>query len=129
MNSLRLTSAVMSGTDANDLAYIINPYPFKIRVTAGYLVPVVAVSAHASNVIVTDVKKGSDTMFTQSTDTDTTGYAAHVAGTPIELSLSGTVAKVYEIAAGGVITCTVTKGGTGPAYELYIALRAEPIPA
>ncbi len=127
MNTLSFTSPTSSGSDAVDTVYIVNPYPFKVRITGGYIVPGVSVSTHASNYITITIKKGSDTI--ASTTTNSSGGAALTAGTASALTLSGTVAKVYEIAAGGSIVVDVTKAGTGPAYEFAAVMVGEAIPA
>lgn len=127
MNSIELRSRAVAGTDAVDVAYVVNPYPFKVRVIGGYIMPDTSVATHASNYITTTVKKGSDTIASHTTNSS--GGSALTAGTALALTLSGTVAKVYEIAAGGVVTVDLAKAGTGPAYKHYVSLLCEPIPA
>lgn len=127
MNTLSFTSPTSSGSDAVDTVYIVNPNPFKVRITGGYIMPGASVSTHASNYITTTIKKGSDTIATHTTNSS--GGSALTAGTALALTLSGTVAKVYEIAAGGVITVDVAKAGTGPAYEFAVVMIGEAIPA
>lgn len=126
MNTIELKSRKVAGTDATDTTYIVNPYPFKVQVLGGYIVPDTSVAVHASNYITTTVKKGSDTIASHTTNSS--GGSALTAGTALALTLSGTVAKVYEIAAGGMMEVAVAKAGTGPAFGHQVALTVQAIP-
>lgn len=115
-------SPVLSGTDANDTHYIYNGYGCTMYIEDVTLMPSVSVSAHADNHITTTISTAAGTVVTQTTDSDVAGYAAHTAGTAIELAPTDNAAY-REVAAGSKITVAVVKAGTGPAYEFYAAVR------
>lgn len=121
MYMVALQSPEASGTDANDTIYIHNPYNSTFTIEEASIVPNMAVTAHADNHITTTLKDGigGSTIASQTTDSDT--GAAHVAGTPIPLTLSGT-GTTLEIPANGVIEITVVKAGTGPAYSFVVTV-------
>lgn len=123
MNSQSGQIAV-SGTNATDTNYIMNPYPFKVKITAISLMPKTAVSTDASNHITTTVKKAAVTLTSHTTNS--TGGSALVAGSVKGLSITGTGTDL-EIDAGGVITVEVAKSGTGPAYNHQVVCQFTPI--
>ena len=114
----------VSGTNATDTNYIMNPYPFKVRITAISLMPKTSVSTDASNHITTSVKKAATTLTSHTTNS--TGGSALVAGSVKGLSITGTGTDL-EIDAGGVITVEVAKAGTGPAYNHQVVCQFTPI--
>ena len=123
MNTQSALIAV-SGTNATDTNYIMNPYPFKVRITAISLMPKTSVSTDASNHITTSVKKAATTLTSHTTNS--TGGSALVAGSVKGLSITGTGTDL-EIDAGGVITVEVAKAGTGPAYNHQVVCQFTPI--
>jgi hypothetical protein len=114
----------VSGTNAADTNYIMNPYPFKVRVSAITILPKTAVSTHASNYITTSIKKASATLAAHTTNSS--GGSALAAGSVKGLSVTGTGLDL-EIDAGGVITVEVANAGTGPAYNHQVVVQFTPI--
>jgi len=114
----------VSGTNAADTNYIMNPYPFKVRVAAINILPKTAVATNGSNHITTSVKKAATTLASHTTNS--TGGSALVAGTVKGLTITGTGLDL-EIDAGGVITVEVAFAGTGPAYNHQVVCQFTPI--
>jgi len=114
----------VSGTNAADTNYIMNPYPFKVRVAAINILPKTAVATNGSNHITTSVKKAATTLTSHTTNS--TGGSALVAGTVKGLTITGTGLDL-EIDAGGVITVEVAFAGTGPAYNHQVVCQFTPI--
>jgi hypothetical protein len=114
----------VSGTNAADTNYIMNPYPFKVQVAAINILPKTAVATNGSNYITTTVKKAATTLASHTTNS--TGGSALVAGTVKGLSITGTGLDL-EIDAGGVITVEVAFAGTGPAYNHQVVCQLTPI--
>ena len=114
----------VSGTNAADTNYIMNPYPFKVRVSAINILPKTAVATNGSNYITTTLKKAATTLASHTTNS--TGGSALVAGTVKGLSITGTGLDL-EIDAGGVITVEVAYAGTGPAYNHQVVVQLTPI--
>ena len=114
----------VSGTNAADTNYVMNPYPFKVRVAAINILPKTAVATNGSNHITTSVKKSATTLASHTTNS--TGGSALVAGTVKGLTITGTGLDL-EIDAGGVITVEVAFAGTGPAYNHQVVCQFTPI--
>ena len=113
--------AHVSGTDANALKYVMNDSQSTAKVISAYLVPHVSVATHASNYITTTIAANGATIASHTTNS--TGGSAMTAGTPIALTLSGDT----NVASRAVVTVTVTKSGTGPAYSFDADLEFEPV--
>jgi len=114
----------VSGSNASDTNYIMNPYSFKVRIAAINILPKTAVATNGSNHITTSVKKAATTLTSHTTNS--TGGSALVAGTVKGLTITGTGLDL-EIDAGGVITVEVAFAGTGPAYNHQVVCQFTPI--
>jgi len=124
METFSIGTPTVSGSDAVDTNYMLNNSSASAKIKKLRVVPVVSVSTHASNYITITVKKASTTLATFTTNSS--GGAALTAGTPVDLTITGS-GKDLEIADGGVITVDVTKAGTGPAYEFFAEAQMEPV--
>jgi hypothetical protein len=114
----------VSGSNTADTNYIMNPYPFKVRIAAINILPKTAVATNGSNYITTTVKKAATTLASHTTNS--TGGSALVTGSVKGLSITGTGLDL-EIDAGGVITVEVASAGTGPAYNHQVVCQLTPI--
>lgn len=114
----------VSGSNASDTNYIMNPYSFKVRIAAINILPKTAVATSGSNHITTSVKKSATTLASHTTNSS--GGSALVAGTVKGLTITGTGLDL-EIDAGGVITVEVAFAGTGPAYNHQVVCQFTPI--
>lgn len=123
MNQMHL-SANASGTDANATKYMANPLEESARLFKVLLTPNISVSTHASNYMTFDIKKGSTVLATFTTNSS--GGAALTAGTPVELTITGS-GKDVEVASDGAFTLLCTKAGTGPAYDVTATLAVQGI--
>lgn len=124
MKTLALSSHELAGNNAADVGNILNATGGKVKVIKIYIVPNLAVTAHASNVITTTFANDGNTLGVQTTDSDISGYAAHVEGTPIEVDLTATGDDLI-LEDGEVISVDVAAGGTGPAYAFQAVAQVE----
>lgn len=113
-------SAIVAGTDATDTKYVGNTCGKKVKVAGVVLVPNVSVSLHASNYITISIKKGATTIATHTTNSS--GGSALTAGTPVEMTLTGTGTDL-EVADLGAFTVDVAKAGTGPTYSVSAVME------
>lgn len=124
LSNSSLYKVTVSGTDAVDQEYIYNALGETAKITAMAIVPNVAVATHASNYITLNVKRGSTTIATFTTNSS--GGAAMVAGTPIAMTITGTGGDL-ERASAGVFSVEVAKAGTGPAYDFAVVATLQGI--
>lgn len=108
-----------SGSDSDFSRYVVNPSGEKARILSGHITPNVSVSTHASNYMTWNVKKGSTTIATFTTNSS--GGAALTAGTPVALTFTGT-GKDMEIDSGSAVLVEGVNSGTGPAYDVEVTL-------
>lgn len=126
INDRVLRCNVMSGTDAIDSAVCVWPYAEKGRLKAAYIEPLAGVSAHDTNYITITATQNSTTAFSRAT---TVAGGALTANTPEAQTLGASmVGTKLEVEQGDAVTFAVAKAGTGPAYELNVALVYELIP-
>lgn len=122
-----LQSTELSGTDATDIAFIYNASENTIEIADVVLVPYIAVTANDTNYITVAVKKGvGGTAIVTAMTTQATGGAAHAAGVPQAMTISGT-GSTLRIDPGECIEVSVAKAGTGPAYALAVAVMARDV--
>lgn len=107
----------VSGSDSTDTDYAGNASAVKVALTKVLMVPKTSVSTHASNYVTVTIKKGSTTL--GSWTSNSSGGSALTAGTPAEITLTGTGVDL-EIASGAAFLVDVTKAGTGPAYDMNV---------
>ena len=114
-------SVTMSGTDANAAAAMSWPYDNTGVLQSARILSNTTVAGHASNIITISATQNSTAIFSRSTATSAGGTLA--AGDS-ELQTLGTtmVGDKLELSKGEEVTFAVTKGGTGPAYELSVEL-------
>lgn len=123
MKTHTLSSHELSGTDAVDVGNIPNVFDEKLKVKEIWISPNLAVSAHDTNYITLTVKNnGGNTIATKTTQV--TGGAAHVEGTPQQMSITATGDDLI-IEPGEVISLDVAKAGTGPAYAFQVFAQVE----
>lgn len=123
-NRLNMVTPTLSGTDATDVNYTVNPTAFTAKILSLKIIPATSVSTHAANYITITVKSGSTTLATFTTNSS--GGAALTAGTVVTMTLTGAGTEL-EIAAAGVVTVEVAKAGTGPAYKFAVLVGFEAI--
>ena len=111
----------ISGTDADDITYWVNPTGKRIAVIQAscYIVPDVSVSAHASNIMLFELLNGTDVI--ADWDTTTGQEAGLTAGTPAAMIAGAASGKLLEVAAGAVLKWKGTNSATGPAYKASCA--------
>lgn len=113
------------GSNTNDVEYMINASLNKGKIKRLYVLPNVAVTADNTNYITLAVKKASTTLVSRATNVAGGGM---VVGTLITLTITGTGSDLEQDAAG-LFEVSVTKSGTGPAYDFDVVCVYEGVRA